>query len=190
MQSVWPQSPRVYQSTIVSRILHMLSGDIPTQIILTVQCTGSGKSALHQTVSIIHYGVTIVIKPTLSLSSDQSLKIDEANSSDSFSIYCFQLVRIKQPFKQHSIANNIINNQEHTQSSSIIIFTSPESLMLPIWSNLVTSLIKRHLLHLLCIDEVHLFITFGLSFPKLFLNMKTLIFDKLKSNNGDLKAPI
>ena len=136
MQTVWSRSPRDYQSSVISRILQMISGDIPAQSILTVQCTGSGKSALPQTVSIIEFGVAIVIEPTLSLSSDQSLKFNEANSINNMPIYCFQLDRIKQASKQRIISKQIVDNLEHTNSSSIIIFTSPESLMLPAWTQL------------------------------------------------------
>ena len=99
------------------------SGDISSQEILTVQCTGSGKSALPKTVYIIEYGITIVIEPTLSLSSNQSLEINEANNIDNISIYCFQLNRIKHPVKQCAISKKIIENLEKTESSCIIIFT-------------------------------------------------------------------
>ena len=62
--------------------------------------------------------------------------------------------------------------------------------MLPTWTQLVSVLIAKHLLQLLCVDKVHLFITFGLTFWKSFLQMKSLIYDKLKLQDGNLNTPI
>ena len=48
----------------------------------------------------------------------------------------------------------------------------------------------KKLLRLFCIDEVHLFVEFGITFRKTFIGMKEAVFDKLKSNDDDLHVPI
>ena len=51
-------------------------------------------------------------------------------------------------------------------------------------------LLEKQLLRLLCIDEVHLFVEFGITFRKTFIRMKESVFDKLKSNDDYLHVPI
>ena len=51
-------------------------------------------------------------------------------------------------------------------------------------------LLQKNLLRLFCIDEVHLFVEFGVTFRKSFVKMKEIIFDKLKSSDGALHIPI
>ena len=61
-----------------------------------------------------------------------------------------------------------------------VLFTSPESLVLPIWMTFVDKLIKIEMLTLICIDEVHLLIEFGLSFRIDFLLLCDTIFNKIQ----------
>ena len=79
MTSVWNRHPRHYQSVVISLVLRMITEqDYPSEGILLVQGTGSGKSMVYQTCSIIDSGVSIIIEPTLSLSSNQSSKYNVA----------------------------------------------------------------------------------------------------------------
>ena len=52
----------------------MMANIRKAQAVLLVQSTGSGKSAVPQTLSVVNGGVTIVIENTLSLGSDQTSK--------------------------------------------------------------------------------------------------------------------
>ena len=71
-----------------------------------------------------------------------------------------------------------------------MMFSSPEALMSNVWMEIFSLLLEKKLLRLFCIDEVHLFVEFGVTFRKVFVKMKRLIFDKLKSINGALHVPI
>lgn len=129
---VFGHPPNKFQSTIIPHILKMLTGQTPCHPVLLVQPTGGGKSIVPQTLSVINGGVTIVIKNTLALGSDQKSKID--NLDQKHNLFAFQLDQIKQ--NEHidavlsSIDNLSFNN--HESLISIVLFTSPETLLLDI----------------------------------------------------------
>ena len=61
MEEVWGQSPNSFQSEIIPVILQMMTGDLASEGLLLVQPTGSGKSSVPQTASVVTSGATIVI---------------------------------------------------------------------------------------------------------------------------------
>ena len=67
MEEVWDRSPNHFQSEIIPLILQMMTGDLTSEGLLLVQPTGSGKSSVPQTASVVTSGVTIIIEPTLAL---------------------------------------------------------------------------------------------------------------------------
>ena len=67
----------------------MLTNDLTPQGLLLIQPTGSGKSSVPQTASIISNGVTIIIEPTLALSSDQASKFQSASNGHSSLVYLY-----------------------------------------------------------------------------------------------------
>jgi superfamily II DNA helicase RecQ len=79
MEEVWGCTPNCFQAKIIPTILQMLAKDLSPQALLLVQPTGSGKSAIPQTTSVVTNGVSIVIEPTLALSSDQASKYKRAS---------------------------------------------------------------------------------------------------------------
>ena len=71
---------------------------------------------------------------------------------------------------------------------SFIVFTSPEELICPMWLDLFHDMVTLGMLTLFsCIDEVHQFVEYGLSFCKDFALLKDRIFSKLivENNNHD-----
>ena len=87
MEQVWDRSPNSFQSEIIPLILQMMAGDLVSEGLLLVQPTGSGKSSVPQTASVVTSGATIVIEPTLSLSSDQASKFNQATNVSGFSYF-------------------------------------------------------------------------------------------------------
>ena len=71
MMSVWGRRPRGYQRDIIPHILKMLNGNLPCEGVMLVQGTGSGKSFVPQTVTVVDGGATVVIENMLALGSDQ-----------------------------------------------------------------------------------------------------------------------
>jgi superfamily II DNA helicase RecQ len=190
MEEVWHRSPNAFQSEIIPLILQMMAGDLPSEGLLLVQPTGSGKSSVPQTASVVTSGATIVIEPTLALSSDQASKFKAATNVPGGNVYSYQLDFQKNEQQRQELANNILTVLKQKATASIdsgivsfVLFTSPETLLLPTWTNMVDELLEIKMLNLLCIDEVHLFIDFGLSFRRQFLCLRDRIFNKLIKSN-------
>ena len=67
---------------------------------------------------------------------------------------------------------------------SLILFTSPESLLLDNWFTMIKELIIMNKLLLICIDEVHMFIEYALSFRKKFCLLKDNFFQQIIQRNN------
>ena len=190
MEQVWGRTPNRFQIAIIPTILQMLTKDLSPEVLLLVQPTGSGKSAVPQTASVVTNGVSIIIEPTLALSSDQASKFDTASKDYRGLVYSYQLDLYKKDDERQLLSNNILSVMCKQKSQDIqlgivsfVLFTSPEALVLPTWMTFVEDLIKLEMLNLICIDEVHLFIEFGLSFRKDFLSLREKLFNKIIVHN-------
>ena len=58
MEQVWSRSPRNFQSYVIAHLLRMLAGHLTPEPVLLVQSTGSGKSSIPLTCSIVDGGVS------------------------------------------------------------------------------------------------------------------------------------
>ena len=127
MNNIWGREPIGYQQVVIPHILEMMANIRKAQAVLLVQSTGSGKSAVPQTLSVVNGGVTIVIENTLSLGSDQTSKIDNANEYRGGRLMSFQLDEVKNDELQTRLSKRIIDVLESNTAISIIIFSSPEA---------------------------------------------------------------
>ena len=67
IHSVWGRVPRGFQTVAVPNLLKMGCRECDASCVLLVQGTGTGKSAVPQTVGVVLCGVTLIIENTLSL---------------------------------------------------------------------------------------------------------------------------
>ena len=197
MEEVWDRFPNHFQSAIIPLTLQMMTGDLTSEGLLLAQPTGSGKSSVPQTASVVTSGATIIIEPTLALSSDQSSKFNQTTNVEGVLACSYELDCQKSNEQRNALANNIMKVLKEKASSDIetgvvsfVLFTSPETLLLPTWTTLIDDLIQIKMLNLTCIDEVHLFIDFGLSFRRKFLNLRESLFNKIikKQINNDMQT--
>lgn len=185
MRRVFHKTPRGYQNDVIPHVLSMISCkhmNIP-QPTLVVQPTGSGKSAIPQTVSVSSGGgVSIVLENTLSLGSDQVSKITQLESS---TMFAFQADRLtpKQCVKLESIIKEM---KTRNVGLTVILFMSPERLLQEFWMKLFSDLVKNKLLRFVCIDEIHQFIMYALTFRQSFQKLRKVIHDNIviKSPNS------
>jgi hypothetical protein len=185
MVSVWGRRPRGYQRHVIPHILKMMNGNIPSEGIMLVQGTGSGKSSVPQTVAVVDGGVTIVIENTLALGSDQRSKIAAANDYDGGKVLGIQLDELKSNIDQQKLCRSIRNNMHKESTTAIILFTSPETIARPVWLELIKYLIEKKILKMICIDEVHLFVEFGVTFRPSFCELKQKLFSLIIDNSND-----
>jgi superfamily II DNA helicase RecQ len=59
---------------------------------------------------------------------------------------------------------------------SVLLFASPECIVEDVWIEMIQKLIADTLLKLVCVDEVHQFVEFGLTFRKSFMSLKDSLF--------------
>ena len=109
MEQVWGRTPNRFQTEIIPTILQMMTKDVLPEALLLVQPTGSGKSAVPQTTSVVTNGVSIIIEPTLALSSDQASKFDNASNEHGGLVYSYQLDLYKKDDERQLLANNILS---------------------------------------------------------------------------------
>ena len=192
MQKIWSKEPRTFQCSTIKRILGMSMDGTQTTSTLLVRGTGGGKSAVMQTLATIKCGVTIVIENTLSLSADQIMKIRSASQSYGI-VQGVHLDSIKRDDQREQLKMYIKNMSE---STSIILFTSPEAIVNDKSTELFDMMIQQNIIRLICIDEVHQFVSFGLSFRYDFSKLRNKLFskiiqtDKSSDKSQELKVPV
>ena len=121
MEEVWGRSPNHFQSEIIPLIMQMMAGDLTPEGLLLVQPTGSGKSPVPQIASDITSGTTIIIEPTLSLSSDQSSKFNHAKNVPGGLVYSYQLDFQKNEAQRNVLATNMLNVLKKKQLLKLIL---------------------------------------------------------------------
>ena len=134
-----------------------------------------------QTTLSIKCGITLAIMPLLALALDQDSKIAGANK-ESGAVISNHLDEYRQQDITNSICNVLLHMQEGTETC-VYLFASPQCLLhhgLP-WLDLLVHLYRQHLLHLVCIDEAHLFLKFGQLFRQEFHLLKDQLFAHLGS---------
>ena len=130
MCSIFNRTPIDFQLGVTTHLLKMMSGNITAEPVLMVQPAGSGKSTVPLAAAIIDGGVTIIIENTLSLGSDQCVKLNNLVSSTLVKdIRAYHLDAIIQPNLISRIADGIIQHCEVNKDTSFIIYTSPETLL-------------------------------------------------------------
>ena len=85
------------------------------------------------------------------------------------------------------LLENALLNLGSFITTNIYPFVSPETLLKNDWMKLMNKLNGKKVMRVLVIDEVHLFVEFGMSFRKSICDLKTVLFDKSWSNKLQVK---
>ena len=191
MNQIFNKTPQGFQNAVIPHLLRMLSSSIPKQPVLMVQPTGAGKSAVPLTVAVVDGGITLVIENTLALGTDQATKTELiARSTNRKFVKSIHLDSIKSHKQQRSLSSSIVHHCLKNQNTSIVIFTSPETLLKPIWIEFFNNCHKNRILNLVCIDEIHMFVEFGITFRPSFQSLRHCLFEKIQINETTSDVPI
>ena len=147
---------------------------------LCVRPTGGGKSLIFNVVATILKGVTICICPLLSLGADQTRKTLDAVDVESPSpITAFHLdeLKLKSVFRLKAKLRD-----ERSRGTAVIIFTSPQALNGRKGQALIPFLIRKQLIRLVVMDEIHIITAFGSTFRKDFGMLKHTFLSKLNKD--------
>jgi hypothetical protein len=100
-----------------------------------------------------------------------------------YKLLCFQLDEVKseddKAFVSDFISSVFDKDRQSKAALSIIIFASPETLIKDVWFTMFQYLIELNALNLKYIDEVHLYVDFGLTFQKSFCSLKDKVYASL-----------
>ena len=177
MREVWGRIPRDFQQVAIPRLLTMRHPPNRPQALLLVQRTGGGESAVAQTVGCVDCGVVLIVEETLALAADQKSKVGQARNAYG-PVLAHQLDSVKRPNLIEKLKNKL-DSLTKTTNVTMFLHSSPECLLRDPWKSMVIGLIKRKVLKLVCVDEVHLFVMFGVTFRKEFTLLKSSFFKHL-----------
>jgi superfamily II DNA helicase RecQ len=151
-----------------------------------------GKSLVRDVYSILNAGICLTITPLLSLGADQVEKIGLKSNNSFGSIAAIHLDEIRVKHQQQAIVK-VILLQPKSSNTTTFPFLSPQALVKEgsVRIGLIDQLITSERLTMVCVNEVHLFVHFGLTFRKEFMQLKTCLFNKIKmSNNKEYKTKV
>ena len=134
------------------------------------------KLSVYQMISIIKGRVLLIMKNTLSLLSDQ---ISKLSNLQNYNITSFQLDSIKTSESPNKVISFLTEIDFSKIDYSIFVFISPKALLLRCWNNAITHLIQNNILSQICVNEVHLFVKYTISFWANFLKFKQSLFNRV-----------
>jgi superfamily II DNA helicase RecQ len=195
MEEVFCTTPYPWQQEVISHLCCMQipnSGSTPAPVLL-VRPTGGGKSSVRDVYSIMNGGFSLTITPLLSLGADQEEKITLKAQQSAGTVLSLHLDEIRSLADQQQLVDNLklLTKQSNT---SVLLFSSPQAILNKkfLWMTFIDWLIVNERLSMVCVDEVHLFVHFGMTFRDEFKNLTSHLFDKLKlvGNTTTTKIPI
>jgi superfamily II DNA helicase RecQ len=181
MHDVFGRMPYEWQVEIISHLSMMkkIGTFIRPGAVLLIRPTGGGKSSVRDVYSVMCAGVSLTITPLLSLGADQTEKIRKNASQNGGPVHSFHLDELRCPQAQRLLSERILSLSVDTHTT-IFIFSSPQALVNnKLWRTMIESLIAKQLLSMLCVDEVHLFVQFGLTFRQELAQLQSVLFKKL-----------
>ena len=188
--------PHPWQVEATAHILAMMSPKVPDSdpgIVMMVQATGGGKSAVRDAIGLVAGGVILTIVPLLSLGADQTAKLQAKRVRNGLPINVFHIDEY-QGSKSNGDLLTYLHSLPKDRSETVYLFSSPQKLATnKEWKHAVKSLIKKGVLSCLVLDEAHLFATFGTTFRKEIVALRPFSFDLLRCSaldNSLTKVPI
>ena len=144
--------------------------------VMCIRQTGDGKILPMQCAATMRKHVTVVIVPLLSIGSEQSSSVFSTTNSAA-GIYAEDLDSVCEKDDIMQIASFLDNLSVGTiLAQTIILYISPNAIPDSVWSPILTKLIDREFLHLLCIDEYHYIPSAGRHFrPEFHINISKIV---------------
>ena len=179
MHSIFGKMPYPWQQTVLDKLTKMLANNCCAPLLL-VRPTGGGKSAVRDTFAVLLAGVTLTITPLLSLGADQAKKVLLNASVEFGSVTAFHHDEMKDPATmQMDLVEKLLSLPSDT-TKTVLLFMSPQALQNnTCWQVLVKKLLISCLLRFVALNEIHLFVHFGMTFRLEFAALKELLFQYL-----------
>ena len=158
--------------------------------ILFVHPTGGGKSLVRDVHSTLFRGVSLTIVPVLSLGADMAIKVRLKASQSCGRVVSIHLDEVRNIVDAKRIIKSIEALPLDT-TKTIMLIASPQALVNKnYWKQFVNGLIKKKMLRFIAVDEIQLFVHYGLSFRSEFAMLSTTIFKQIKIGRFATKIPV
>jgi len=154
--------------------------DLTPSAVFLVRATGGGKSLVRDTVAAANGGITLSISPLLSLGADQESNLNLGVRDGGGAIAAYHLDEFSHHKEnQRAIVKEVLATDDDKRKT-IVLFASPQAVAKnDVWREMIHEIIKRRMLRLVCVDEVHLFCSFAFSFRSEIYSLKECLFSKL-----------
>jgi hypothetical protein len=194
MQDAFGYTPFAWQDDILCHLLKMASTSHSIAPAPTFLCqpTGGGKSLVRDVFASGRGGVTWCIGPLLALGADQESKINKRSLSNDGKTFALHLDEYRTEAQLFGIWEEL-NAYTRQSELAVVVLTSPQILCSSSTiRNMFMTMLDSGALQLLCVDEAHLFVQFGLFFREEFIQLKSLLFEKLLLHGTSIytKIPI
>ena len=189
MEHSFGKTPRQLQLKPCIELLSMANsfgGAYPSTYVLIAPTSG-GKSLVRDTVGRILGGVYWTICPLLSLSADQTEKINDYKQQ--FGDNGIRPIHIDETEELTDIAALQIQLLAMDVDTNRVaaLFSSPQAFNKPWVMSLFDKLLEKGLLRLFCVDEVHIAVRHALTFRSVYTPLKKFVFENLNSAKSDKK---
>jgi superfamily II DNA helicase RecQ len=126
-------------------------------------------------------GFSLTIVPLLSLGADQEEKLTLRAKHAEGTITSVHLDEIRSAGDQELLISKL-KLLPNESSTTVILFSSPQAMLNKkfLWLDFLNWLIDNNRLSMVCVDEVHLFAHFGMTFREEFKLLTPALFNKLK----------
>jgi hypothetical protein len=193
MQEVFGKTAYAWQQQVIAHLCSMQTpqSGIVSAPVLLVRPTGGGKSAVRDVYSILSGGFSLTITPLLSLGADQEEKLTLRAKDTGGTVAAVHLDEVRSVADQQALIN-VLKALPADGHTTIILFSSPQAILNKkfLWLEFIDWLILNNRLSLVCVDEVHLFVHFGLTFRDEFRQLTTGLFNKLKVTGSTKRTAI
>jgi superfamily II DNA helicase RecQ len=194
MQRAFGFTPFAWQDDILCHLLKMASACHSVAPAPTFLCqpTGGGKSLVRDVFASGRGGVTWCIGPLLALGADQESKINKRSLSNNGKTFAIHLDEYRTESQLLGIWKEL---KEFTRQSelAVVMLTSPQILCnSETIRNIINNMVQSGTLQMLCVNEAHLFVQFGLFFREEFIQLRVLLFQTLllNSTSKHTKIPV
>jgi hypothetical protein len=194
MEDVIGNTPYGWQKEVIRHmaLMPLLNSGVDCAPILLVRPTGGGKSSVRDVFSLMGGVVSLTISPLLSLGADQEEKL-KAKAKQHLGPVCPIHIDEFRSVSEQTKTVTKIKGLLKDGDSTVFIFSSPQAIVKnKVWCELIDYLIANDFLSMVCVDEVHLFAHFGMTFRKEFKDLDRKLFRKLRvgTSRTVTKVPI
>jgi superfamily II DNA helicase RecQ len=182
MERAFGFTPSAWQDDILCHILQVASFRHSIEVVPTFLCQptgGAGKSLIRDIFASGRGGIAWCIRPLLALGADQESKFNKCSLSNDGKTFTIHLGEYHTKSQLLGIWHKL-NKYTHQSKLAVVLLCFPQILCSSeTIRTMFMHVVESSIMQLLCVDEAHLFVQFGLFFWEEFIQLKVLFIRKI-----------